>query len=668
MFKVILLGFLLLFATLLQAQNVQWASRVIEFSSELTPVPYSANQILHKPNVLPVGGESPSAWTPSKPNRVEFIKVGFETPMRIQQIAIAESYNPSSVAKVFTYDKDNKEYLINEFSPRQISIKGRLLNIFFDMTPYEVHAIKIELDGKAIAGYSSIDAIGISDSNIPIEVTIHIAENLRDDLVAERLSENVNSPYSELRPLISPDGNTLFFSRRNHPDNVGGEKDMEDIWYSERNLETGEWQEAKNLAGNLNNKGPNFISSISPDGNSILLLLGNEYHNKGKMRAGVSLSRKTEDGWSAPEALEIENNYNLSDNANFFLSNSRKSLIMSVQRDDTYGDRDLYVSFLKEDGKWSEPMNLGPTLNTAHAEIAPFLAGDETTLYFSSKGFSGYGGNDIFMTRRLDDTWKNWSEPENLGPTINTEKDDQYFNIPASGEHAYFSREFSLDNMDIYRVQMPIFLKPSPVILVKGKVFDSKTKKPISAKILYEKLPEGMEVGEATSTAGTGDYQIILPSGSNYGYRAESEGYIAISANVDLTDLKEYKEIEKDLYLVPIEKEEVFTLSNIFFDFDKANLKQESNPELNRLVKFLTSSPNIIIEIAGHTDSKGSDEYNQKLSERRAKSVHDYIVSNGISKPRVRYVGYGESRPIATNETDEGRTQNRRVEFKILKN
>lgn len=668
MLRLISLGFALLISTLIQAQDVQWASTVIEYSSELTPVPYSANQILHKPNVLPVGGESPSAWTPSKPDKEEFIKVGFEKPMKIQQIAVAESYNPSTVLKIFTYDKDNNEYLINEFSPKQISVKGRLLNIFFEMTPYEVSAIKVVLDGKAVPGYSSIDAIGISASNIPIEVTIRIAENLREDLVAERMTENVNSTSSELRPLISPDGNTLFFSRRNHPDNVGGEKDMEDIWYSERDQETGEWKEAKNLGANLNNKGPNFISSISPDGNSLLLLLGNEYHNKGKMRAGVSISMKTEDGWSAPMPLDIENNYNLSENANFFLSNSRKVLLMSIQRNDTHGERDLYVSFLKEnENKWTEPMNLGPILNTAHSEIAPFLAGDETTLYFSSKGFSGYGGNDIYLTRKLDDTWKNWSEPENLGPNINTDKDDQYFNIPASGEHAYFSREFSLDNMDIYRVQMPVLFKPSPVILVKGKVFDSKTKKPIGSKILYEKLPEGMEVGEATSSAGTGDYQIILPSGSNFGYRAESDGYLAISANIDLSDITEYKEIEKDLYLVPIEKEGVFALNNIFFDFDKASLKQESTPELNRLISFLTESPSIKIQIAGHTDSKGSDAYNKQLSEKRAKSVQDYLLTNGIASSRVSYIGHGESKPITTNETDEGRSKNRRVEFKILK-
>jgi outer membrane protein OmpA-like peptidoglycan-associated protein len=587
--------------------------------------------------------------------------------MKIQQIAVAESYNPSTVFKIFTYDKDGNEFLINTFTPRAISVKGRLLNVFFEMTNYDVHAVKIVLDGKAVPGYSSIDAIGVSDSNIPIEVTVNVAENIREDIVAERLSEKVNSSHSELRPLISPDGNTLFFSRRNHPDNIGGEKDLEDIWYSEKDLETGEWKEAKNMGLGLNNKGPNFISSITPDGNSVLLLLGNKYHNKGKMRAGVSVSQKTADGWSDPKPLNIKNNYNLSENANFYLSNSRKILLMSVQRTDTYGERDLYVSFLENEDNWSEPLNLGPVINTAHSELAPFLAADETTLYYSTKGFSGYGGNDIYVTRRLDDSWKSWTEPENLGPNINTDKDDEYFNIPASGEHAYYSRAISENNLDIYRLQMPVFYKPAPVVLVKGKVYDSKTKKPIEAKILYEKLPEGMEIGEANSTEGTGDYQIILPSGAKYGYLAQSEGYLSINANIDLNNLTEYKEIEQDLYLVPIETEVVVRLNNIFFDFDKSDLKKESSPELNRLVQFLESFPDIAIEIRGHTDSKGSNLYNQKLSERRAKSVLDYITKNGINNKRVSSKGFGESVPITTNETDEGRTQNRRVEFIVIK-
>jgi OOP family OmpA-OmpF porin len=650
-----------------QAQNVQWASEVLEFSSQLSDKQYSAQQILHKPNVLPNTGESPNAWTPRNPNSIEFIKVGYENPMPIQQIAIGESYNPGSVRRVFVYDEEGNETMVYDFEPKPAGIQGRLLNIFFEMTTFSVNAVKVELDGRSVPGYISIDAIGISDSNIPIEVKVNVADIMNTSLNPERLSEKVNSEFSEMRPLISPDGKTLYFSRRNHPGNVGGVKDYEDIWFSEMDTVSGEWMEAQNIGSVLNNDGPNFISSITPDGNTMVLLLGNEYKSNGKMAAGVSISTKTADGWSKPQNLEIPNNYNLSDKANFYMANNRKAIIMAVEREDSYGDRDLYVSFLEDDGKWTEPKNLGNTVNTASEESAPFLAADDETLYFSSRGFSGYGGSDIYVTRRLDDTWENWSEPQNLGPEINSELDDEFFNIPASGQYAYYSRAITEDNMDIFRVELPVFYKPAPVVAVKGRVYNAKTNEPIEAKIFYEKLPEGEEIGIARSEAGTGNYEIILPSGKQYGYLAEAEGFLSISANIDLTELQEYKEVTQDLYLVPVEKEQTIVMNNVFFDFDKSTLRNESFPELRRIATFLDKNQNIKIEIGGHTDSYGNDAYNQRLSERRANAVRDFFVQQGIAPERMQAIGYGETKPVVPGNLNiAGQQENRRVEFKII--
>lgn len=651
----------------LHAQNVQWASEVLEFSSELSDKQYSAQQILHKPNVLPNTGESPNAWTPRNPNSIEFIKVGYENPMPIQQIAIGESYNPGSVRRVFVYDEEGNETMVYDFEPKPAGIQGRLLNIFFELTTFNVAAVKVELDGRAVPGYISIDAIGVSDSNIPIEVKVNVAEITNTNLKPERLSEKVNSEFSELRPLISPDGKTLYFSRRNHPGNIGGVKDYEDIWFSEMDTVSGEWMEAQNIGTVLNNDGPNFISSITPDGNTMVLLLGNEYKPNGKMAAGVSISTKTADGWSKPQNLEIPNNYNLSEKANFYMANNRKAIIMAVEREDSYGDRDLYVSFLEDDGKWTEPKNLGSTVNTASEESAPFLAADDETLYFSSRGFSGYGGSDIYVTRRLDDTWENWSEPQNLGPDINSELDDEFFNIPASGQYAYYSRAITEENMDIFRVELPVFYKPAPVVTVKGKVYNAKTNEPIEAKIFYEKLPEGEEIGIARSESGTGNYEIILPSGKQYGYLAEAEGFLSISANIDLTDLQEYKEVTQDLYLVPVEREQTIVMNNVFFGFDQSTLRSESFPELRRIAAFLTKNPNIKIEIGGHTDSFGNDAYNQRLSERRANAVRDFFIEQGIASERMQAIGYGETRPVVSGNLNiAGQQENRRVEFKII--
>ncbi|HNP19268.1 MAG TPA: OmpA family protein [Fulvivirga sp.] len=666
--RILLAILLVLSCQFLNAQVVQWASEVIEFSSELTPVQYSAKQLLGKPNVLPAGGENPNAWTPERANKKEFIKVGYANPIQIRQIAIAESYNASAIFKVFAYDEQGTEYLINTFSPRAIPLKGRMLNVFMEETPYKVKAVKIELDGAAVPDYYSIDAIAISDSDIPIIASIDIPEFINPDILKERLDENVNSKYKEYKPLLSPDGKTLYFSRKNHPDNIGGTSDNEDIWYSEKDS-LGNWQLAKNMGAGLNNAGPNFVSSVTPDGHAVLLVLGNQYLENGKMAAGVSISSNSSGNWSPPAAIKIENDYNYSEKANFYLANSRKVLLMSVMRDDSYGGRDIYASFLNNDSTWSEPLNLSDKLNTAGEESSPFLAPDNKTLYFSSDGYSGFGASDIYMSKRLDDTWTNWSTPENLGPTINSQYEDLFFNIPGNSDYAYYSQGVSEDDLDIFRVALPVLKKPEPVIAVKGKLINSKTGEPIEAKIIYERLSDGKEIGITSSNPETGAYELLLPAGEMYGIRAEADGFVAESANIDLRNFDEengeHNIEQKDLKLVPIEEKAVVVLNNVFFDFDKATLKSESFSELNRIVELMKERTTMNIEIAGHTDATGPETYNIGLSERRANSVLKYLTDKGTDKARVTVKFYGESKPIADNATKEGRQKNRRVEFSI---
>jgi len=662
-----LLLLLVLFAFGAQAQTVQWASRVIEYSSELTPVQYSAQQILGKPDVLPQGGESPNAWTPERANKKEFIKVGFDNPIRIRQIAVAESFNPSALYKVFAYDEGGTEYLINTFSPQSVPLNGRMLNIVIEETAYEVAAIKLEFDGGAVPEYYSVDAIAISDSDIPIAAQIDVTEGLNPELYKERLSENVNSKYIEYKPLLSPDGQTLYFSRKFHPENIGGEKDEEDIWYSELG-DDGEWQLAKNMGPMFNNKYPNFVSSVTPDGKSVVLVLGNRYEKNGRMSSGVSVSNNTTGEWSQPTALEIENEYNYSEKANFYMANNRKVLLMSVQRDDTQGGRDLYVSFLEDDESWTEPLNLSAMVNTAGEETSPFLAADDKTLYFSSNGYAGFGGSDIYVTRRLDDTWTNWSEPENLGPTINSQYEDLFFNIPGNSDFAYYSQGVSENDLDIFRVAMPLFKRPDPVILVQGNTRDAKSNQPVGAEIVYERLSDGQEIGITQSNPETGAYEIMLPAGQLYGIRANAEGYVSVNENLDLREFdadSDRNTERKDLSLVPIEREATVVLNNVFFDFDRAVLKPESYPELNRIVELMDDRTSLAIEISGHTDAIGTESYNLGLSQRRAQAVYNYLVEKGVSRDRLNVKYFGENQPVQTNETIEGRRANRRVEFKI---
>ncbi|MCE7862122.1 MAG: OmpA family protein [Bacteroidetes bacterium CHB5] len=669
-----LLFFLFTASLSVSAQSVQWASKVLDVSSELTPVQYSAQQALGKPNVLPAGGQNPGAWTPDKPKRSEFIKLGYSKPMQIQQIAIAESYNPGALYKVFVYDEAGREYQVNTFNPMAVPLQGRMLNVFVEKTSYKVAAVKLEFDGSALPDYFSVDAVAISDSNIPIIADINLPELLSKGLVVERLDTNVNSDYSEYNPLLSPDGKTLYFSRKNHPENAGGISDKEDIWYSELGAD-GKWTLAKNMGSQFNNNQPNFVNTVSatPDGKSVILLLGNKYLEKGKMVAGVSISSNIGGTWSDPKPLEIENDYNYNEKANYFLANTRKALLMSVERDDSEGGRDLYVSFEKEDGKWTQPLNLGKSINTVGEESAPFLASDDKTLYFSSNGFSGYGGSDVYMSKRLDDTWTNWSDPENLGPDINTTLDDLFFNIPSTSEYAYYSRGVTVDNSDIFRVKMPMFMTPEPIVIVKGKLVDAKTGEPIGAKIIYERLPDGKEVGVTYSDPKTGEYEIHLPGGHLYGFRAEADGHISENQNLDLRGFtKDGVLADKNITLAPIEVAVVdvnttIKLNNIFFDFDKAVLRAESFPELNRIVAMMKEKSTMQVEIAGHTDPIGTEEYNLGLSKRRANAVSNYLIKQGVEATRINTVFFGESKPIDTTQTREGNRKNRRVEFKILK-
>ncbi|HEY5690710.1 MAG TPA: OmpA family protein [Cyclobacteriaceae bacterium] len=656
------------------SQTVQWGSKVIDFSSELTPVQYAAKQILGKPNVLPAGGQHPNAWTPDRPKRKEFIKIGYDNPIQIEQIAIAESYNPSGLVNVYLYDQADREYPVHTFNPMSIPLQGRMLNIFVEKTPYRVAAVKLEFDGAALPDYFSIDAVAISDSHYPIIANISIPELLSKGLIVERLDENINSDFNEFNPLLSPDGKTLYFSRSNHPENMGGVTDKEDIWYSELGTD-GKWTLAKNLGPKFNNENPNFINAVSatPDGKSVIILLGNRYQEKGKMVAGVSVSDNLNGNWSNPKPLNIENNYNFNEKANYFMANTRKALLMSVERDDSRGDRDLYVSFQKNDSLWTAPLNLGENINTAGEESAPFLASDNVTLYFSSNGFSGFGGADVYMTKRLDDTWINWSEPENMGPDINTKLNDLFFNIPSTSEYAYYSREVAIDNADVYRVKLPVFMSPEQIVIVRGRLIDSKTGEPIAAKIIYEQLPAGKEIGIAQSNPETGEYEIHLPGGYLYGVRAEADGHISSNQNLDLTKVIKEGEIKSQdmrldpIELVKIEPDATIILNNIFFDFDMATLKAESFPELNRIVNLMNERPTLEVEISGHADATGPEEYNMGLSKRRAQSVVRYLTDKDIAEKRITVSYFGETKPIESNATKEGRRKNRRVEFKILK-
>lgn len=481
----------------------------------------------------------------------------------------------------------------------------------------------------------------------------------------ENVGSRVNSKYDELAPYITPDGKKLFFVRENDPQNTLMPEKTQDIWYSKLE-EDGKWSASKHLGNPFNKTWYNSIFYQSADGNTRII---RGAFRKGSFKgSGFSITQLTKEGWSEPEAITVKKYERMSKgrSSGICIGNDNKTMVMYLSETEKENTDDLFVSFLEKDKTWSAPRSLGPDINTANVETTPFLAADNITLYFSSNRPGGYGSNDIYMSRRLDSTWRKWSTPVNLGPGINTSAWDAYYTIPASGNFAYMvSGKNSFGGMDIVRIKPAEETKPKPVALISGKVLDSKTKLPVQAEISYQYLPDGAEAGLARSHVTSGEYQIILPSGSFYSYRAAASGYYAVSENLDLKELTEYKEIVQNLYLVPIQTGEVIRLNNIFFNTGKWELKSESFMELNRVAQLLKDNPSMAIEIAGHTDNVGKDDFNLTLSGNRAKAVADYIVSQGIVAERLSSRGFGKAKPVASNDTEEGRKENRRVEFTI---
>ncbi|MDW7695229.1 OmpA family protein [Flammeovirgaceae bacterium SG7u.111] len=492
-----------------------------------------------------------------------------------------------------------------------------------------------------------------------------------NDFAPENLGPNVNSEYEDRSPRISPDGNTLYFARNNHPQNpYFSQVDVtQNIWVSEKNSE-GEWGEAQLMTNVLNNGPVSFVTSVQPDGNT--LLVGGVF-KKGVYEggAGFSITHRTENGWTPPDQIQVKDYQEMvkGHRHNAQMTNDGHALVMSFSEEsERTANYDLYVSFKKKDGTWLRPKNLGEMINTPGFEYSPFMAADGKTLYFASDREGGKGGNDFYVTHRLDETWENWSPPKNMGSYINTLEDETYFCLDASGEFAYIvSDNHSYGKGDIFKVMLKEEDRPGPVVLVKGKVFNASTNEPMKATIAYNDLFGTVELGNAISNPETGEYKIVLPYGKKYGFGANAEGFVASFSNVDLSDVKTYEEKTVNLYLHPLEEGQTIRLNNVFFDTGLFELKPESNNELDKIYNLLIENPSMEIEVAGHTDNRGNPFDNKELSENRASAVRKYLIAKGIASERVTPVGYGHTVPLVPNINEGNRQKNRRVEFTILK-
>jgi outer membrane protein OmpA-like peptidoglycan-associated protein len=666
--------FLIFLPFLSYSQDVQWASKVLGFSSENVDVnnqgpEYRAIQILGKPNVLPRQEKSKCAWSPTSDDGYgeEWIKVGYETPIHVSNIVICENIGAGAIIRVMLYDEQGKEYIVKEDTSDPPKEVGRVWNVQIPLTDYKVTALKLLLAPSKSKGINQIDAVGISNNAKPYEAKVNISSNMPKEILKENLGKAINSKGREVAPIITPDGRTLFFTREGHEGNIGKQK-KQDVWVA-NTLSGGIWGDALNIAEPINSDVDNAVTTISADGKTVYIL--NIYLPNGTYLPGLSKSKKSKGGWEYPREVKITDYYNQSKFTEFSISSDGKTMIMACKRKDTKGGKDFYVSFLNANSTWTKPVNM-VGLNTAEDESTPFIAADSKTLYFSTRGYPGFGDNDIFLSRRLDSTWTNWSEPENLGNLINTARWDGYFTIPASGEFAYLSsEEKSMGAEDIFRIKMFPSIKPDPVAIISGTAFNVMDKKPIAADVVLEVLSDSSTVTDksiAEYDPETGEYKVVLPLKKMYALTATKKGFLSVSETVDLTKEKSFREIKKNIGMFPIKEGTKVILNNLFFNQSKFDILPSSYSELTRLVEVMLEYPRMEVLIEGHTDGNDDLNLNIKLSENRANEVKKFLVEKGgIEANRIQTKGWGPTKPISSNVTEETRKKNRRVEFSILK-
>lgn len=501
------------------------------------------------------------------------------------------------------------------------------------------------------------------------------------------IGPGINTKDPEYFPTITVDGKTILFTRRIYDANAPADHEhrQEDFYVSELGPNN-EWKAAVPMPKNINTINNEGAPTIAADGRSLIFVAcpdvtGKDYGpgRYGKGSCDLFFTKKLGSRWTDP--------VNLLGNINTFSWESQPSIsadgkhIYFVRRVSKRGepaDSDIFVSTLQEDGTWGTAERLPSNINTSMQEESVLIHPDGKTLYFASRGHVGLGGSDLYVTRM--DEKGNWSNPENLGYPINSRADDNSLMVSPEGNVAFFAsdREGGFGDLDIYYFELPEKLRPTKTLYFEGKVFDAISKLAIPGKFQLVDLKTGKEVIISEADKLTGEFLVALPVNKEYALNVSYPGYTFFSQNFNMTNPDGLESIHMDVPMIPITNNDLGTaLKNVFFDLDKATLRSESFVELNKLVDFLNQNERLKIEIGGHTDTRGDAQRNLVLSENRAKTVVEYLVSKGIAKERLTSKGYGETMPIFTDEQIAGfatekekeaaHQDNRRTEYKILK-
>ena len=508
----------------------------------------------------------------------------------------------------------------------------------------------------------------LSFTNLPpewVENSKHILSNAKFAIEAVKnpvpfnpinLGDSINSKYLDLFPSLTADENTLVFMRR---DPYG--KDWNEDFYISHFVKE-HWTKARNMGDELN--------SIYQDGAMSLTNKGNEMYFASDRKGGfgsvdIYYSQRKNGKWTIPVNLGASVN-SVAWETQPSISADGKTLYFVSTRPGGFGGSDIWITTKNLKGLWNTPINLGPTINTKYEEQTPFIHPDGQTLYFSSFGHPGMGSADIFYCRK--DSIGKWSTPINLGYPINTKNEENSFTVSLDGKHVYYSSEKGKEkgDLDLFYFDLPEGARPIPVTYLNGIITNITSGDFLNAEVQLIDLETGNSINSFSSDATTGEYLISIPSGKNYALNVSKNGFLFRSENFSLADHNPSEPYKLDIKLQPVKTGESVVLKNIFFETGSADLKKESTVELNKLVSLLKENQNLKIEISGHTDNVGGEKENLALSENRAKAVYDFLVNAGIAATKLSYKGYGETRPISLNDTEEGRATNRRTEFTVI--
>lgn len=481
------------------------------------------------------------------------------------------------------------------------------------------------------------------------------------------MGDSINSRFDDYVNAITADEATLYLTRKKM--NTSGPFDQnqdfeEDFYLSSRHGAI--WAMAKPLGAPVNTFGNEGALTISPDGQYLFFAACGRDDGYGS--CDLYWAKRTNDRWSLPQNLGPVVNSPQWDSQPTFSSDG-KTLCFASKRPGGKGSSDIWKSMLQADGQWGIPLNVGGSINTPAEEMSPFIHPDGQTFYFSSKGHPGMGGLDLFYARKTEDG--NWDEPVNLGFPINTHANEISFIVNARGDLGYISSDLpgGEGGHDIY--EFPLYPEAQPVLTsyLKGVVFDRASGEKLDAKFELIDIGTSDTWVESISNPVTGEFLLVLPSGKNFALNVSKEGYLFFSENISL--MGEHSSLKPRVMNIPLKKiqlGESVVLKNIFFDTGHYILKEESTTELNKLIEYLKKNSGLKIEISGHTDSVGTLQYNQELSENRAKAVYEYLIRSGIGPERLTFKGYGPTKPVGPNDTEQGRANNRRTEFKITGN